>query len=96
MLNGADEDIGHQAKSLGEKSQGHAFSGAGVSGEHGEAAIGDAELDATHETVDGRGGEEGLGWQVGAEGVELESVEREQFGHGSSGGSSLGESCLGR
>jgi len=40
----ADEDIGESAEALGEQAQGDALSGARVAGEHGEAAIGDAEL----------------------------------------------------
>ena len=95
VLDGADEDIGQRAKSLGEQTQGDALSGAGVAGEHGEAAVGDTELDAPNEAVDGGCGEERVVRDVGAEGVELQSVEREQLAHGSSGGSSVG-SCLGR
>ena len=93
MLDGADEDIGQRAQALGEQTQGDALSGAGVAGEHGEAAVGDAELDATDEAVDGGGGEEGFGRNVGAERMELQSVEREQFAHESSVSSVA--SCLG-
>ena len=56
VLDGADEDVGQGAKALGEQAQGDdALSGARVSGEHGEAAVGDAELDASDEAVDGGG-----------------------------------------
>ncbi len=66
-----------------------------VPGSHGEAAVGDAELDAPDEAVDGGRGEEGVVGNVGTKRVKLESVERQQLAHESSGGSSV-ESCLGR
>ena len=71
------------------------FAGARIAGEHGEAAVGDAELDAADEAVDGGGGEERFVGNVGAKRVKLQSVEREQFTHESSWESSV-ESCLGR
>ena len=80
MLDGADDDVGQGAEALGEQAQGDALAGAGVAGEHGEAAVGDAELDAAEEAVDGGRGEERLGGDVGAEGVKLQAVEREQLG----------------
>jgi hypothetical protein len=46
MLDGADDDVGQGAEPLGEQAQGDALAGARVAGEHGEAAVGDAELDA--------------------------------------------------
>src|SRR5258708_26116396 len=55
MLDGADHHVRQSAKALGEQAQGDALSGVGVAGEHGEAAVGDAELDAAHEAVDGGG-----------------------------------------
>jgi hypothetical protein len=58
VLDGADEDVGQRAQALGEQSQGDAFASAGIAGEHGEAAVGDAELDAADEAVDGGCGEE--------------------------------------
>ena len=73
VLDGADDDVGQGAEPLGEQAQGDALSGAGVAGEHGEAAVGDAELDAAEEAVDGGRGEEGVGGDVGAEGVETSS-----------------------
>ena len=79
VLDGADEDVGQGAKALGEQAQGDALAGARIAGEHGEAAVGDAELDAPDEAVDGGRGEERLVGNVGAEGVELQAVEREQF-----------------
>src|SRR5580692_11358102 len=94
MLDGADEDIGQSAKALGEQAQGDALSGAGIAGEHSEAAVGDAELDASDEAVDGGGGEESFGRNVRAEGMKLQSVEREQLAHESSVSSVA--SCLGR
>ena len=68
VLDGADEDVGQGAKALGEQAQGDALSGARVSGEHGEAAVGDAELDASDEAVDGGGVEERVVRNVGAKG----------------------------
>ncbi len=85
---------GSAAKALGEQSKGDALSCTGISREHGEAAVGDAELDASDEAVDGGGGEEGFGRNVGAERMKLQSVEREQFAHESSVSSVA--SCLGR
>ena len=95
MLDGADEDVGQCAKPLGEQAQGDAFPRARVAGEHGETAVGDAELDAADEAVDGRGGEECLVGHVGTKGVKFQSIERKQFAHESSGESSV-ELCLGR
>ena len=79
VLDGADEDVGQRAKPLGEQSQGDALAGAGIAGEHGEAAVGDAELDAPEEAVDGGRGEERVDGDVGSEGMELEAVEGEQL-----------------
>ena len=56
MLDGADQDVGQNAKMLGEQSQGDAFAGARIAGKHAEAAIGDAELDTSNDAVDRGGG----------------------------------------
>ena len=76
MLDGADDDVGQRAKALGEQAQGDALSGAWISSEHGEAAVGDAELDASDEAVDGGGREERVVRNVGAKRVKLQAVER--------------------
>jgi hypothetical protein len=88
MLNGPDQDVGQSPEALGEQSQGDALAGARVAREHGEAAVGDPDLDASGEAVDGGGGEEGIDGDIGPERVELQAVEGEQFGHESSGGMS--------
>lgn len=67
MLDGADHDMGDGAKSVGEQPQSDGLAGAGVAGEHGEAAVGDAELDAAEEGVDGRRSVEGCYGSVRAE-----------------------------
>ncbi len=95
VLDRADEHVGQRPKTLGEQAQSDALSRARVAGEHGEAAVGDAELDAADEAVDGGGGEERLVGNVGSKGVKLQSVQREQLTHESSGVSSVA-SCLGR
>jgi hypothetical protein len=74
MLDGTDEHIGQRAKALGEQTQSDAFSSSRIAGEHGESAVGDAELDAPDEAVDGGGGEERIVGNVGAERVKLQSV----------------------
>ncbi len=95
MLDGADQNIGQGAEALGEHAEGDAFAGAWIAGDHGEAAVGDSELDASDEAVDGGGGEECIGRHVGTKGMKLESVERKELGHESSVGSSSG-SCFGK
>ena len=94
MLDGAHQDIGEGAQPLGEQTQGNALAGTGVAGQHGEATVRDAQLDASDEAIDGGGGEESFVRHVGTKGVEFQSVEREQLAHDSSGSSV--ESCLGR
>ena len=81
MLDRADEDVGELSESFGEEPQGDALPGARISSEHGEAAVGDAELCASEVAVDGWRGEERVGGDVGSEGMELESVEREELAH---------------
>ncbi len=61
MLDGADQNIRQGAEALGEHAEGDAFAGAGIAGDHGESAVGDSELDAADEAVDGGGGEERVG-----------------------------------
>src|SRR5208283_212275 len=78
MLDGADEYVRQGAKALGEQAQSDAFPGPWIAGEHGESAVGDPELDAPDEAVDGGGSEERLVGNVRAERVKLQSVEREQ------------------
>ncbi len=94
MLDGADQNIRQGAEALGEHAEGDA-AGAGIAGDHGESAVGDSRLDAADEAVDGGGGEERVGRHVGPEGMKLETVERKEFGHESSVGSSSG-SCFGK
>jgi len=76
MFDGADDDVGQRAKSLGEKAQGHALAAAGIAGQHREAAVGDAEFDAAQVTVDGGRSEQRVGGHVGAEGMEFQTIER--------------------
>ena len=71
MLDGADKDVGQRAQPLGEQAQGDAFARARIAGEHGEAAVGDAQLDAPDEAVDSGRGEECLVRNVGAKGMKL-------------------------
>ena len=100
VLDGADDDVGQGAEPLGEQAQDDALAGAGVAGDHGEAAVGDAELDAAEEGVDGGRDVERLGGDVGAEGVVLQAVERQKFGasydQSSSSSSAWVVSSLGR
>ena len=89
VLDGADDDIGERAQPLGEQAQGDTLAGAWVAGEHGEAAVSDAEFDAAEVAVEGGSGEERIDGDVGPERIELEAVERQELGgHGSSGESS--------
>lgn len=61
------------------------ISGAGITGDHDEASVSDAEFDAAAEGIDGGSGEEGVEGDVWAERMELESEDAEQFlGHDSS------------
>ena len=88
VLNGADDDVGHGLQPFAEQAQGDALSGARVARDHDISAVGDAELHAAEEGVDGGGGVQGLDGDVRAKGVEFQAVQRLQFvAHGCSLGS---------
>jgi hypothetical protein len=55
VLDGTDDEIAHGCEAGVEQAESHAFSGAWVAGDHDVAAVGDAELDAAQERVDGGG-----------------------------------------
>ena len=84
MLDGADEDIGQSAKALGEQSQGDALPVPGIAGKHGEATVGDAELERRTKLSTAGVVKSASGGTSGSERMKLQSVEREQFAHGSS------------
>src|SRR5260221_13218194 len=81
MLERSSGDVGQLSQSLGEEAQGDALSGAGIAGEQGEAAVGNAELDAPKIAVDSGRSEESIGGDIGSEGMEFQAVEREQLAH---------------
>ena len=67
-------------ETVGEQAKRHALAGAGVAGDHREAAVAhELALDPAAEAVEGRGGHEAFDRQVGGEGIELQPVEGEQF-----------------
>src|SRR5262249_27632608 len=78
MLDGADHHVGKRTEPRGEQAQGDALSCTGVAGKHGEATVGQADLDAPEEGVDERRDVEGLRGQVGAEGDVLQAVEGQE------------------
>ena len=67
------------SETLCEQAQGDALSGAGLTGDQGEAALEhEVLLDFAAEAVDGGGGHQAVERQIGVEGAPLESVQREQ------------------
>jgi len=75
-----DGEVGEPGEAGGEQAQGDALAGAGGAGDEREAALaGVGVLHAPAEVLDGGGGEQGLGRQLGAEGVPLEAIEGEQL-----------------
>ena len=79
MLDGADDDVAERVETFGKQPQCDALPGAGIAGDHHVTAVCDAELDAPQKGVDGRAAVEGFDGYVGAEGIELDAVERLHF-----------------
>jgi hypothetical protein len=52
LLDGAHDDVGKSGQPVIQELHGHALAGARVAGDHDEAAVGDAHLDAPDERVD--------------------------------------------
>jgi hypothetical protein len=75
-----DGEVGMLGEFMGDDAQGGTFAGARFSGEECETAfLDEVVFDAPEEVVNGRGGQECIDGDVGAEGIELEAVESEQF-----------------
>src|SRR4029078_108040 len=79
-FHGADDRVGKGAQAAIEQAQHDTLAGARIAGDHRKAAVGDPELDATEEGVDGERGEERVERDVRAEGIEFQPIEREKAG----------------
>ena len=80
VLDGADGDVRQLSQALAEQAQGDALAGAWVAGDHDEAAVGDADLDAPNEGVDLGRDVQRVEGHVGPERVELETVQTLELG----------------
>jgi hypothetical protein len=79
VIDTTDDDIALLAETLRDEPECDGLSRAWVTGNHDEAAVGEAELDAPAEGIDAGDCEESLVGDIGAEGVELEAVGALEF-----------------